>query len=71
MINVLEEYINDKKENIKFSTGNIDFYEEKNIRGYNIKSSIIEDKEKDDIYKLNTVVEYNNKQIEVSTYVWK
>ncbi len=71
MINILEEYINDKKEYIKFSTDNIDFYEERNIRGYDIKSSIIKDKEKDSIYKLDTVVEYNNKQIEVSTYVWK
>ena len=71
MINILEEYINDKKEYIKFSTDNIDTYEEKNIRGYNIKSNIIKYKEKDSIYKLKTVVEYNNKQIEVSTYVWK
>jgi len=71
IIDILEEYINDKKEYIKFSIDDIDFYEEINIRGHNIKSSIIKDKEKENIYKLDTLIEYNNKQIEVSTYVWK
>lgn len=71
MINILEEYINDKKEYIKSSTENIGMYEEKIIRGYNIKSTIIKDSIKENIYKLNTKIEYDNKQIEVSTHVFK
>lgn len=71
MINVLEEYINDKKDYIKYSTENIGTYEEKIIRGYNIKSTIIKDSIKENIYKLNTKIEYDNKHIEVSTHVFK
>ena len=71
MINVLEEYINDKKDYIKYSTENIGMYEEKIIRGYNIKSTIIKDSIKENIYKLNTKIEYDNKHIEVSTHVFK
>lgn len=71
MVNILEEYINDKKDYIKYSTENIVTYEEKIIRGYNIKSTIIKDSIKENIYKLNTKIEYDNKQIEVSTHVFK
>lgn len=72
MLNIAENYINDTRNLIKYSyNGNFNFYEEKQIGKYKITSKVIENEDYYNCYKINVIVSFNNKDVEVSTYVTK
>ena len=72
MLNIAETYINDKRNSIKYSYNeNFNFYEEKQIGNYKVISKVIENEDYYNCYKINVIVSFNNKDVEVSTYVTK
>ena len=71
MVNIAESYINDKEEIIK-NTQEINKLQEQNQIGkYKIESTIKKDEDIYKCYKLNVKVTYQDKNLEVSTYVTK
>lgn len=72
IVNIAQEYINDKKYSIKnSSTEVIEFYEETQIDKYEIKSKLTKLENYNQCYELNLIVSYSGKSIEVDTYVTK
>ncbi|WP_122638265.1 hypothetical protein [Romboutsia sp. Marseille-P6047] len=71
MVNIAESYINDKKEIIKSAKEINKLQEQNQIGKYKIESTIKKDENIYRCYKLNVKVTYQDKNLEVSTYVTK
>lgn len=71
MINIVESYINDKKEAIKYIEEFESLYEETQIGKYKIESTIEEYNNINRCYRLSVRMIYKDKKLEVDTYVAK